>query len=65
MIPFRHHNRIVLNLLIRDLLQQVMDAIERGFFLVNALDHPPEGFRNVAVLQQILFGPCVVLLAAA
>jgi hypothetical protein len=36
MLAFGQHDRLVVNVLIGDLLQQVMDAVQSGPFLVDA-----------------------------
>ena len=53
------------NLDIRHLRQQVVNAIEAGFFLVHRLHHPPGRFGNVGALQHHLFGRGVILPALA
>jgi hypothetical protein len=50
----RKGERLVRNLLVRCLLQEMADAIEPGSFLVIALDDPPRRFRDARAQDHLL-----------
>ena len=51
--PVWQYDACVGNLLIGDLAQQVVNAIEPGFLLVNAFDYPPWRLWNVGALKYL------------
>jgi hypothetical protein len=61
MLAFGHQDWLVVNVSVRNLVQQVMDAVQSRLFLVDALYNPPPGLQNMGPLQHFLFGPGVVL----
>src|SRR2546427_1931901 len=62
--PLGQHNFGVFGFLVRHLLQQVVNAVEPGFFLVVRLHHPPRRLGNVRALQHDFLGLGVLLPAA-
>src|SRR5262249_32038990 len=63
--PIRHYNPFMRNLCIWDLLQQMVDAVESRFLLVDALDDPPRRLGNVSTPEHFFLGPGIAFPTAA
>ena len=53
-----------LDVLVVELVEQMLDAVEARALLVHRLHHPPRRFGNVRALEHHFLGPRVVLPAA-
>jgi hypothetical protein len=63
--PLRQTDAGVLDLVVGHLTEQVVNAVQACFFLVDCLHHPPRCFRNVGALDHGFFGAGVIFPAPA
>ena len=61
MDPFRQNYGIARHVLIRHLIEEVMDAIQPGFLLIHRLHDPPGSLGDVGAIEHDFLGLRVIL----